>query len=220
MEEPMKFSNTALFAMVLAAHSLFSANILWEVAIIEDYDCGDNIDHVLWCGAEGAGFSLGLYYSNAVDMWGNVFEIVNPDARGGASCAMNIVRMRVGETVSAKTARGEQPYIYSNWMDYEPGYDGGSPETSPVFLYPNEEVFMGFATPGWVPLGEDPKYCYGWFSLIFDGTDVRVGQSAMDLSGGPIIIQPRSIPEPGAAALLAIGTAMLLASRRRGITRV
>ena len=183
----MKKTTIILCFVILAAFPLLSANIEWDFAYIEDYDVGTEIEKVLRCE-----FSLRLYYSDFVDMWGNSGKSVDPDSSGGAAFGMNINKMQVGDTVSKDTVRGNrQSYFYANWIDAEPGYDGGSPETSCLLLYPDEEVYLGFVTEGWVPLGAEPLYFYGWFSLIFDGTDIRVGQSAMDISGAPIVILHR-----------------------------
>ena len=126
---------------------------------------------------------------------------------------MNLRKMEVGDTVSEETVRGDQSYFYSNWIDAEPGYDGGSPTTSSAFIPTGGEIYFGFLVEDWTD-----SYFYGWLSLIFDGSEVRVGQSAVEASGGPIIIQPRDIPEPSAAVLIGIGVATLRLGRgnRRG----
>ncbi len=206
-------------------HKMFAANIAWDMAFIYDYD--DPPIHVLDCfadnydagGHDSAGFAIRLYYTpydyyaGFDGIWRHYTGIVvEPDSGGGLAYAMNIDEMNVGDTVSEESVRGNQSYFYANWIDAEPGYDGGSPETSRVAIPTGEEVYLGFVTQNAVD-----QYYYGWFSLIFDGTDVRIGQSAMDLSGGPIVIQPRPTPEPSAATLLALGVAMLLAGRKCAI---
>jgi hypothetical protein len=200
---------------LFSAFHVFASTIMWDVAEIDKDDVGTKIENVLRCGTYGAGFALRLYYEDIVDMSDNWFREVAPDSSGGAAFGMNIREMQVGDTVSEETVRGYwHSYFYANWIDAEPGYDGGSPETSSLSLYPDEEVYLGFVTHGYVPLGAEPLYIYGWFSLIFDGTDIRVGQSAMDISGAPIVILPRQIPEPGTLSLVLFGIVALSMRRR------
>ena len=197
---------------------VFAASIVWNQAFIDYdyYNTNEKADLYHFpvdnSGLGYAGFALGINfvynYNGNVPM--GVF--ITPDSDGGLVYAVNIREMEVGDIVSETTLRGDQSYFYSNWIDAEPGYDGGSPVTSTRYIPNGEEIYMGFLVKDW-----RDGYYYGWLSLIFDGTEVRVEQSAVETSGGPIIIQPRNIPEPGVAALLAVGAAMLLAGRRRGI---
>ena len=116
---------------LFSAFHVFASTIVWDVAYIEDYDVGTEIEKVLRCGTYGAGFALRLYYSDFVDMSDNWGRVVTPDSSGGAAFGMNIREMQVGDTVSQDTFRGDRySYFYANWIDAEPGYDGGSPETS------------------------------------------------------------------------------------------
>ena len=203
-----------VMSLFLAFH-VFASTIVWDVAVIDKDDVGTKIENVLRCGTYGAGFALRLYYEDIVDMSDNWFREVAPDSSGGAAFGMNIREMQVGDTVSQDTVRGDRySYFYANWIDAEPGYDGRSPETSSLSLYPDDEVYLGFVTEGYVPYGEEPLFVYGWFSLIFDGTDIQVGQSAMDISGAPIVILPRQIPEPGTLSLFLVGIVALSLRRR------
>ena len=194
-----------LVCVVRAAFPLLSANIEWDFAYIEEDDSGYEIQNILRC---GGGFALELYYSDFVDMSGNWGISVEPDSSGGAAFAMNLREMQVGDMVSEETVRGNHNFFYANWVDAEPGYDGGSPETSSLFMYPDDEVYIGFV------MQPRNNYYYGWFSLIFDGTDIRVGQSAMDISGAPIVILPRQIPEPGTLSLVLFGIVALSMRRQ------
>lgn len=197
---------------LFSAFHVFASTIMWDVAEIDKDDVGTKIENVLRC--EG-GFALALYYSDFVDMSGNWGKSVEPDSSGGAAFAMNLREMQVGDTVSQDTVRGDRySYFYANWIDAEPGYDGRSPETSSLSLYPDDEVYLGFVTEGYVPYGEEPLFVYGWFSLIFDGTDIQVGQSVIDMSGAPIVILPRQIPEPGTFSLVLFGIVALSLRRR------
>lgn len=208
----MKKTVTILGLVVLAAFPLLSANIEWDIAYIEEDDSGCEIQNILYC--EG-GFALALYYSDFVDMSGNWGKSVEPDSSGGAAFAMNLREMQVGDTVSQDTIRGDRySYFYANWIDAEPGYDGGSPETSSLSLYPDDEAYLGYVAGGYDSVSGNRVYIYGWFSLIFDGTDIRVGQSAMDISGAPIVILPRQIPEPGTFSLVLVGIVALSLRRR------
>ena len=195
---------------------VFASSIAWNPAFIEDENDYDPPIHWLGCfannfsqgGTDGGGFALRLYYSDFVDMWDNYGINIRPDSDGGLAYAVNLKEMQVGDTVSEETVRGDQYYFYSNWIDPEPGYDGGSPETSSVSIYQDAEVYLGFV------LENRDRYYYGWLSLIFDGTNVSVGQSAMELSGAPIVILPRQIPEPGIISLFLVGIVGLLLKRR------
>ena len=197
---------------LFSAFHVFASTIMWDVAEIDKDDVGTKIENVLRC---GGGFALELYYSDFVDMSGNWGISVEPDSSGGAAFAMNLREMQVGDTVSQDTVRGYwHSYFYANWIDAEPGYDGMSPETSSLSLYPDDEVYLGYVAGGYDSVSGNRVYIYGWFSLIFDGTDIRVGQSAMDISGAPIVILPRQIPEPGTLSLFLVGIVGLLLKRR------
>ncbi len=210
---------------LFSAFHVFASSIAWNPAFIEDENDYDPPIHWLDCfannlaegGNDAARFAIQLYYSYFDDemyfdgAWRHVTGVlINPDSHGGAAFGMNLREMQVGDTVSQDTVRGDRySYFYANWIDAEPGYDGGSPETSSLAIETGEEVYLGFVTDG-----ADNKYYYGWLSLIFDGTNVGVGQSAMDLSGAPIVILPRQIPEPGTFSLFLVGIVGLLLKRR------
>lgn len=205
---------------VLFAVRAFSSTIVWDAAFMDDSDprpertglCHFAYDNngygFAWF---GVGLNLDFYYDD-YDSHNLEGVVITPDSGGGLAYAMNIRKMEVGDTVSEETVRGDQSYFYSNWIDAEPGYDGGSPATSSAFIPTGGEIYFGFLVEDWTD-----SYFYGWLSLIFDGSEVRVGQSAVEASGGPIIIQPRSIPEPGAAVLIVLGAAAFLL--RRGSQR-
>ena len=213
----MRHKFLAVGILAFASLPVFASNIAWNQAHFEEeISYSGELDHWLCCFfydeilGGSPGFAIRLYFSNDYDMDGHLTGVsVEPDSSGGAAYGMNIAAMTTGETVSEETVRGDHSYFYANWIDSESGYDGASPETSSVYIHNNEEVYLGFVTDT-----APNKYYYGWFSLIFDGADVRVGQSAMELSGGPIIIQPRSVPEPGVAMLLCVGVAAFLLRRR------
>ena len=193
---------------------VFASSIVWNQAFIEFVPpnshglCHFPEDEY---GNAFAWFGVGIYYDYYYDYdTGNIEGVfISPDSNGGLAYAMNLKEMQVGDTVSADTVRGDQYYFYSNWIDPEPGYDGGSPETSSVYIPIGGEVYLGF-------LAEDaPGYSYyGWLSLIFDGTNVRVGQSAVESTGASIVILPRQIPEPGTLSLVLFGIVALSLRRR------
>ncbi len=201
-----------------SAFRVFASSIVWNQAFIDDSDpyyiglghfaSDDN-------GVDFAWFFFRIYIDNAYDYTYDYINgtlagvVVTPDSNGGLAYAMNLREMQVGDTVSEETVRGNQYYFYSNWIDAEPGYDGGSPETSSVYIPIGGEVYLGF-------LAEDaPGYSYyGWLSLIFDGTNVSVGQSAVESTGAPIVILPRQIPEPGTFSLVLFGIVALSMRRR------
>jgi hypothetical protein len=211
-------------SFIIGVVSLFSvfhvhaSTIVWNQAFIDDSDPNyivlghfaydDNRVGFAW-------FGFRIYIDDAYDYTYDYINgtlsgvVITPDSNGGLAYAVNLKEMQVGDTVSEETVRGNQYYFYSNWIDAEPGYDGGSPETSSVYIPIGGEVYLGF-------LSENaPGYSYyGWLSLIFDGTNVRVGQSAVESTGAPIVILPRQIPEPGTLSLFLVGIAGLMLKRR------
>ena len=129
----------------------------------------------------------------------------------------NALRMNEGDPVDYSSTFGtDKTYFYGELQL-------GSTEV-PLRLSEDEPLLLGFATvnDGDLAYGE---YIYGWIRLIYDGENLQLDSGAVaigtDVAGiyaGTGIIIPRSIPEPSAAALLALGVAMLFVGRRRGIT--
>ena len=198
---------------LFSAFHVFASSIVWNQAFIEYVPPNS---HSLCHFPEDDGnafawFGVRIYYDYYSDYaTGNIEGVlISPDSNGGLAYAMNLKEMQVGDTVSEETVRGNHFYFYSNWIDPEPGYDGGSPETSSVYIPTGGEVYLGF-------VARDPPTCYyyGWLSLIFDGTNVRVGQSAVESTGAPIVILPRQVPEPSISVLALIGIAGFLLKRR------
>ena len=203
---------------LFSAFHVFASSIVWNQAVIDDSDPNYiGLDHRAFDnnGYPYACFFVNIYLENAYDYTYDYINgtlsgvVVTPNSGGGLAYAMNLKEMQVGDTVSEETVRGNQYYFYSNWIDPEPGYDGRSPETSSLYIPIGSEVYLGF-------VARDPPTCYyyGWLSLIFDGTNVRVGQSAVESTGAPIVILPRQIPEPSIPVLALIGISMLLLKRR------
>ena len=121
--------------------------------------------------------------------------------------AMNFVEMHEGDTVDETTVRGsEVVYFHGQWLE-EPG----TYVYRDLQIQTGETAYLGFAVDEDM---EGVPLQYGWLSIIFDGTDIRIGQSAVELSGAPIVILPRQIPEPSAAMLVLIGIVGLLLKRR------
>lgn len=203
---------------LFSAFHVFASTIVWNQAVIDDSDPDYiGLRHFAYDdnGVGFAWFYFRIYIDNAYDYTHDYINgtlsgvAVTPDSSGGLAYAVNLKEMQVGDTVSADTVRGNQYYFYSNWIDAEPGYDGGSPETSSLYIPIGGEVYLGF-------LSENaPGYSYyGWLSLIFDGTNVRVGQSAVESTGAPIVILPKQIPEPGTLSLVLVGIVGLMLKRR------
>ncbi len=121
---------------------------------------------------------------------------------------MNFVEMYEGDTVNEKTVRGSRVvYFHGQWLE-----PVGSYTYEDLTVFEGETTYLGFAIE--IEVDEQERVIYGWASLIFDGTDLRVDQSAMDISGAPIVILPRQIPEPGTLSLFLVGISGLLLKRR------
>ena len=121
--------------------------------------------------------------------------------------AMNFVEMHEGDTVDETTARGsEVVYFHGQWLE-EPG----TYVYRDLQIQTGETAYLGFAVDEDM---EGVPLQYGWLSIIFDGTDIRIGQSAVELSGAPIVILPRQVPEPGTLSLVLFGIVALSLRRR------
>ena len=120
---------------------------------------------------------------------------------------MNFVEMHEGDTVDETTVRGSRVYFHGQWLEPLESYT-----FEDLTVFEGETTYLGFAIE--IGVGEQARVIYGWASIIFDGTDLRVGQSAMDISGAPIVILPRQIPEPGTLSLVLVGIIVLSVRRR------
>ena len=117
--------------------------------------------------------------------------------------AMNFVEMHEGDTVDETTVRGSGVvYFHGQWLE-EPG----TYTFKDLTISEGETAYLGFAIQ--TEFEEQERIIYGWASLIYDGTDIRVGQSAVELSGAPIVILPGQIPEPGTFSLVLVGIVVL-----------
>ena len=116
---------------------------------------------------------------------------------------MNWRKMEVGDEVGFDSLTGkDKSYFFSNWINdsHSSGYPSNDYD---IELAEGESVYLGG-----VDRQRDPEYFYNyfWLELIFDGTTVQVGQSAIEMERNTsIFIQPRGGPEPGAAVLALLG---------------
>ena len=125
--------------------------------------------------------------------------------------AMNFVELHEGDTVDETTVTGsEAVYFDGQWLMPKESYT-----YQDLTISEGETAYLGFAIQ--TEFEAQERVIYGWVSLIFDGTDLRVDQSAMDISGAPIVILPRQIPEPGTLSLVLVGIVALSLRRRQGI---
>ena len=120
---------------------------------------------------------------------------------------MNFVEMYEGDTVDETTVRGSRVYFHGQWLEPLESYT-----FEDLTISEGETAYLGFAIQ--TEFEEQERIIYGWASLIYDGTDLRVGQSAMDISGAPIVILPKQVPEPGTLSLVLFGIVALSLRRR------
>ena len=132
----------------------------------------------------------------------------------------NWIVATLGDIACEATTRNIDSYFMHHGSD-TPGVGAeGDPiiadRGSSVYMMVMAEVLSDFAPSGW-DTSSWPPYCYGWVELQVgnDGV-VRLGSSAIDLDGGPMIVGGGSaIPEPSSAMLLLVGCVALFARRPR-----
>ena len=139
----------------------------------------------------------------------------------------NWVVAKPGDVACEETTRHLNNYLYHSYMDnsyHLPGMeavigtdDGPVTHSGSVSVKKGLDVYLMFAVESIGILdGNAPEIYYGWTQLLTstDGS-VRVGASAIDLDGGPMIVGGGSaIPEPSSTLLLLIGGALLALKRQ------
>lgn len=195
-----------VFCMAFIAPLLRASTVYWGETIL-DIDSGDE-----WCGLyacygdiDGTSIDIGLcvrYYCNAILGYMSAYDEPN------AGLAMNWRKMSIGDEVSKSTMTGsDKDYFYANWIND----NTGAPVSGWFSINPGESVYVAYFARLY---GEN--YTTGWVELIHNGTDIVGGQSAVDITGSPLIIRPRDVPEPSSVLLILLGVCAC-AVRRKAI---
>ena len=211
-----------LFSAIFLTGSLQSADVVWNCLDgTECYDFGGS--HRIW-------ISLGYETAPAHDE--NHIEITShgniPEFIG------NWVVATLGEIACEETTRHHDNYFYHAYIDNSFRLDESTqiigPDEGPlnssgtITVAKGKDFYLMFAVqenPDWRASGtiasSDLDVYYGWlqFHAGLDGT-VAAGASALDLSGGPMIVGGGSAltPEPSGALMLLLGGGALALRRR------
>jgi hypothetical protein len=186
---------SAFIAIFLTSFQLvFASTIKWDVASLDV--------HQNWADLDLNGVPGRPNFDFDFQILGDVLTMSVDHRYWTLAHAMNFVEMHVGDTVDETTVRGSDiVYFHGQWLE-EPG----------TYVYRNlqiqegETAYLGFAVDEDM---EGVPLQYGWLSIIFDGSGPVLGQSAVELSGAPIVILPRQIPEPGTFSLVLVGIVVL-----------
>ena len=195
----MKCWQTCLAIFLASIQFAVASTIRWNVASLDV--------HQNWADLDLNGVPGRPNFDFAFQIQGDVLTMSVDHRYWTLAHAMNFVEMHEGDTVDETTARGsEVVYFHGQWLE-EPG----------TYVYRNlqiqegETAYLGFAVDEDM---EGVPLQYGWLSIIFDGSGPVLGQSAVELSGAPIVILPRQVPEPGTLSLVLVGIVALSLRRR------
>ena len=191
---------------VLMAVAAQAVTMVWNVAYLElapSYQWS-SLMAVAQVGDDMRGVGVGyksMSYPNQVILHGYDHE------NAGESMSWRV--MNIGDEVSRNTMMGnDKEYFYSNWINDRTGVPVNDYY---IVIGVGESVylaFFNFSSDDWFP------DLFGWMELKYDGTALQVGQSAMDWDGGPVVIRPRAVPEPCAAALILVGVCVCALRRK------
>lgn len=124
------------------------------------------------------------------------------------------VEMQAGQNVDATTTRSQDRYYLKGWIDWIPGQStDGIGKSDYSILVPGDGVspfYLGFAAE--MAKDGDISIVYGWVQLFADGENLRLGTSAVDLSGGSLVVG--QVPEPSTVALALAGLSLLIRRRK------
>ena len=178
-----------------------ASSIKWDVATLDDYRTWN------WAWLQLSGVPGVPNFDIDYEVQNGVLIVSVDHSLWTLAHAMNFVEMHVGDTVDETTVRGSDiVYFHGQWLE-EPG----TYVYRDLQIQEGETAYLGFAVDEDI---EGIPVQYGWLSIIFDGSGPVLGQSAVELSGAPIVILPRQIPEPGTLSLVLFGIVALSMRRR------
>ena len=127
------------------------------------------------------------------------------------------VSLEEGQVVSSDTTRNLDSYFQKGWIDWIPGTSTSDIGKSDYSLLVSNDgrspFYLGFAAE--LAANGEISIVYGWVQIYADGTDLRLGNSAIDLSGRPLVVG--QTPEPSSSALAIAGLGLLICRRKRGL---
>ena len=188
----------------LTCLAIFLASFRFAIASTIEWNVVSLDVHETWVGFALDGVPGWPYFVAYYEIQGGILTMSVDHRWWSAANAMNFVELHEGDTVDETTVRGlEAVYFDGQWLEPKESYT-----YQDLTISEGKTAYLGFA------VGQESMIYYGWLSIIFDGSGPVQGQSAVELSGNPIVILPRQIPEPTFATLLALGLATL--ALRRG----
>ena len=126
-------------------------------------------------------------------------------------------RLEPGDSCNSESLRGNHPYFFKGGLDLAWDEDGRSDYDITIPFHEATSVFLGVASRNDLyDSANPPEVCYGWVELVFFQGNVTVSQSALDLSGHPLVVG--QVPEPASSALALAGLTLLIGRRRRTVT--
>ena len=195
----------------LTCLAIFLASFRFAIASTIEWNVVSLDVHETWVGFALDGVPSRPYFVAYYEIQGGILTMSVDHRWWSLANAMNFVELHEGDTVDETTVTGsEAVYFDGQWLMPKESYT-----YQDLTISEGETAYLGFAIQ--TEFEAQERVIYGWVSLIFDGTDLRVDQSAMDISGAPIVILPRQIPEPGTLSLVLVGIVALSLRRRQGI---
>ena len=196
-----------LLCVLLLAEFVFSSPLVWDFAYIDYRNFRPNQDPFMRAHCEKDGSYAGCDMLITINITpgtpgvSDAVALIVAYDEPNAGDAMNWRVMDIGDEVGYETMVGkDKDYFYSNWIND----DTGAPSNDyNIQIKTGEHVYLGGVSN---ETYREIDNNYFWLELIFDGTTVQVGQSAIEMERNTsIFIQPRGVPEPGAAVLALLG---------------
>ena len=196
----MKYWLTCLAIFLSSYQFAVASTIRWNVASLDV--------HQNWADLDLNGVPGRPNFDFVYQILGDVLTMSVDHRYWTLAHAMNFVEMHEGDTVDETTVRGSDiVYFHGQWLE-EPG----TYVYRDLQIQEGETAYLGFAVDEDI---EGIPVQHGWLSIIFDGSGPVLGQSAVELSGAPIVILPRQVPEPSISVLALLGISGLLLKRNK-----
>lgn len=194
--------------MLALSVALFLASFRFAIASTIEWDVVSLDVNETWVGFALDGVPGWPYFVAYYEIQDGILTMSVDHRWWSAANAMNFVEMHEGDTVDETTVTGsEVVYFHGKWLMPKESYT-----YQDLTISEGETAYLGFVVKQDYEQGS--MFYYGWLSIIFDGSGPVQGQSAVELSGAPIVILPRQIPEPGTLSLFLVGIAGFLLKRR------